>query len=85
VFTDIDRPALSAPDKAVNYDADGAYVMVVDAQARVHRQAVRTGARTGGYVELLQGPPSGSTVLMTGATLVLEGDKVQPVAAEGGR
>jgi HlyD family secretion protein len=70
---------LVAPDRAVSYDADGAAVYVVDPSNRVHRVAVRTGQRSGGYVELLQGPPVGSRVLVTGASFVLDGDKVTPV------
>jgi HlyD family secretion protein len=77
---------LVAPDRAVSYDADGAAVYVVDPSNRVHRVAVRTGQRAGGFVELLQGPPAGSRVLVTGASFVLDGDKVAPVegqSAEG--
>jgi HlyD family secretion protein len=70
---------LVAPDRAVSYDADGAAVFVVDAADHVHRVAVRTGERAGGFVELLQGPPAGSRVLVTGSSFVLEGDKVAPV------
>jgi len=71
--------SLVAPDRAVSYDADGAAVYVVDPSNRVHRVAVRTGERSGGMVELLQGPPAGSRVLVTGASFVLDGDKVAPV------
>ena len=71
--------SLVAPDRAVSYDADGAAVYVVDPSNHVHRVAVRTGERAGGFVELLQGPPVGSLVLVTGASFVLDGDKVTPV------
>ena len=70
---------LVAPDRAVSYDADGAAVYVVDPSNRVHRVPGRTGDRAGGFVELLQGPPAGSRVLVTGASFVLDGDKVSPV------
>jgi HlyD family secretion protein len=70
---------LVAPDKAVSYDADGAAVFVVDPNNRVHRVAVKTGQRADGFVELLQGPPPGSRVLITGSSFVLDGDKVSPV------
>jgi HlyD family secretion protein len=73
---------LVAPDRAVSYDADGAAVYVVDPSNRVHRVAVRTGQRSGGFVELLQGPPAGSRVLVTGASFVLDGDKVAPVESQ---
>ena len=70
---------LVAPDKAVTYDAEGASVFVVDANNRVHKVIVRTGERANGFVSLLQGPPPGSRVLVTGASFVLDGDKVAPV------
>lgn len=73
---------LVAPDRAVSYDADGAAVYVVDPSNRVHRVPVRTGQRSGGFVELLQGPPAGSRVLVTGASFVLDGDKVAPVEGQ---
>jgi HlyD family secretion protein len=73
---------LVAPDRAVSYDADGAAVYVVDPSNRVHRVAVRTGQRSNGFVELLQGPPAGSRVLVTGASFVLDGDKVAPVEGQ---
>ncbi len=78
-FGDMSSSGLVAPDKAVNFDADGASVVVVDGSNRVRRTAVKTGARANGYVQLLQGPPAGSRVLVTGATFVVDGDKVQPV------
>jgi HlyD family secretion protein len=76
---DVKTTGLVAPDKAVSYDADGAAVFVVDTSNHVHRIPVRTGNRSGGFVELLQGPPAGSRVLITGASFVLDGDKVAPV------
>jgi HlyD family secretion protein len=78
-FTSMVRTAPVVPDRAVIFDAEGPYVMVVDAQNKVHRVAVKTGARANGFVELVQGPPAGSAVLTSGATFVLEGDTVRPV------
>ena len=76
---EVKTAGLVAPDKAVSYDADGAAVFVVDPANRVHRVAVRTGDRARGFVQLLQGPPAGSRVLVTGSSFVLDGDKVAPV------
>jgi HlyD family secretion protein len=76
---DAKTDGLVAPDKAVSYDAEGAAVFVVDPANRVHRVAVRTGDRANGFVQLLQGPPAGSRVLVTGSSFVLDGDRVQPV------
>ena len=73
--------ARAVPETAVRYDADGASVVVVGADNRVSQQPVKTGRRSGGYVELLDGPPAGSVVLDRAAAFVLPGDRVQPVWA----
>jgi HlyD family secretion protein len=78
VFTGLVRTVKAAPETAVRYEADGASVMVVGPDNRVHQVAVRTGQHAGGYVELIDGPPAGARVLMGGATFVLSGDQVRP-------
>jgi HlyD family secretion protein len=75
--------ALTAPETALRYDADGVSVMVVDADNRVHRAPVRVGRRGGGFVELVQGPPAGSRILLGAASFVLEGDLVKPQEVAG--
>jgi HlyD family secretion protein len=70
--------ALTVPETALRYDADGVSLMVVDANNRVHKAPVRVGRRGGGFVELVQGPPAGSRVLLGAASFVLEGDLVKP-------
>lgn len=82
LFSGLVRQAPAVPEAAVRYDADGASVMTVDQNDRVHKVAVKTGARAGGMVELLQGPPAGSRVALGGSSFVMEGDKVRPVAVE---
>ncbi len=79
LLPDLTASSLVAPDRAVIYGADGASVMVVDAGDHVRRVAVKTGARAKGMVQLIEGPPAGSRVLVTGASFVLDGDKVAPV------
>jgi HlyD family secretion protein len=76
-FTGRGKPTLAVPEKAVSFDADGASVMVLGADERVHRRKIRTGARAGGYVELEEGPAVGSRVVMGGAAFLLDGDKVR--------
>jgi HlyD family secretion protein len=78
VFDGVSTATLVAPAKAVNYDADGTFMMMLDARDRVGRVAVRVGARVGDSVQLLLGPPEGTRVLISGATAVLAGDKVAP-------
>lgn len=83
-FSDASRPAIVAPESAVRFDADGASVLVLQPDDRVRRVLVKTGARSAGYVELVQGPPAGSKVLLGGGAFVLDGDRVRPVEAPGG-
>jgi HlyD family secretion protein len=80
-----DDAALTVPETAVRYDGDGASVMVVGEDNRVKRVAVSTGARGGGLVELVRGPPAGSLVVESAGSFLLENDLVRPVrkTAEG--
>lgn len=80
-FTQVQQSAPAVPEAAVRFDADGASVMLVGEGSRVRRVPVRTGRRANGFVELVQGPPPGSQVLLGGAAFVLDGDVVRPVAA----
>ena len=78
-FTGSSMASLTVPETAVRYDADGASVVVVDADNRVRQVQVKTGRRSAGYVELVQGPPAGSRVLARAAAFVLPGDLVRPI------
>jgi HlyD family secretion protein len=78
-FTGVSKASSTLPETAVRYDADGASVAVVGADNRVRMASVRTGRRAGGYVELVQGPPDGSWVLLRAASFVLPGDLVKPI------
>jgi HlyD family secretion protein len=78
-FVDSSHPAMVVPENAVRFDADGASVLVLQAEDRVHRVAVHTGVRSQGEVELLDGPRPGDKVLLGGGAFVLDGDKVHPV------
>jgi len=79
VFTGLSRTVTAAPERAIRYDADGASVMVVAGDERVRQAPVKTGLHSGGYVELIQGPPVGSRVLLGSSSFVLPGDVVKPV------
>lgn len=74
------RPVPAVPERAVQYEASGPSVMVIDAENKARRKSIRPGARSGGWVELLQGPPVGSRVALGGGAFVNEGDLVKPVA-----
>lgn len=80
-FEAASHPAPAAPGGAIHFDADGAYVMTVDATHHVHRVPVKTGRRANGWVELVQGPGAGTQVALGGAANVLEGDKVRTAPA----
>ena len=71
--------ASAVPEAAIQYDTAGASVMVLGQDDRVRRVAVRTGARGGGYVTLVEGPAPGTPVLAAAASFVAEGDRVTPV------
>jgi len=77
-FLGFTRSALSVPETAVRYDANGAAVMVVAADNRVSRVPVTTGQRGGGYVELSSGPPPGSLVVEKAGAMLVPGDVVRP-------
>ena len=73
--------ASAVPERAVLYQAGGAVVLTVASDNRVRRVPVRTGARAKGWVELREGPPVGTRVILDGGALVLPGDKVRAVGA----
>ena len=79
VFSDVTGMALAVPETAVRYDADGASVMVVGADNRVHRALwVQTGQRGGGLVQLIKGPPAGTRIVQNAAAFLLDGDLIKP-------
>jgi HlyD family secretion protein len=87
-FSGVVRSVVAAPESAIRFDADGASVMVVGPENRVRRVLVRTGQRSGGYVELVQGPAPGARVVLGGSAFLLEGDRVRiasPAAATAPR
>ncbi len=79
-FLTATQTSLVVPDNAVRYDADGASVMVVDSRSRLQRVAVTTGQRSGGYVELVTGPPPGARVVAKAAAMFTPGDYVRVAA-----
>ncbi|WP_333585669.1 efflux RND transporter periplasmic adaptor subunit [Phenylobacterium sp.] len=77
-FAAVGEGVRTVPEAAVRYDADGASVMVVDANNQVRRVRVRTGARGDGLVELLEGPEVGVRVVASAGSFLLDGDFVRP-------
>jgi HlyD family secretion protein len=81
VFDDALGRGLAVPETAVRYDANGASVMTVGPDNKVKSVIVQTGARGGGYVTLINGPPAGTRVIQNAAAFLLDGDLVKPVDA----
>ena len=79
VFTEAAGVALSVPERAVRYDADGASVMVLQPNNRVKRVLVKTGMRGSGLVQILEGPSAGSRIVASAASFLLDGDLVRPI------
>jgi HlyD family secretion protein len=75
------KPVPAVPEKAVQFEAGGAFVAVIDADDRAHRVPITPGTRAGGWVELVDGPPPGTRVALGGGAFILDGDKVRPVPA----
>ncbi|MCE7796221.1 efflux RND transporter periplasmic adaptor subunit [Sphingobium sufflavum] len=69
----------AVPEAAVQFDADGASVKTVDRNNRVHRVHVRTGRRANGWVELVEGPPTGTIIAVKGSAFTLDNDVVRIV------
>jgi HlyD family secretion protein len=69
------------PEKAVQFEASGPLVTVIGADNRAKRVPVRTGARGGGFVELLKGPSPGTRVALGGGAFLLDGDLVAQTLA----
>lgn len=80
------RESAMAPEAALRFSTEGESVLTLDAEGRVRNVIVKTGARSDGRVELIEGPRAGELVIVGGAAFVLEGDVVEPVfATEDGR
>lgn len=69
---------LAVPSSAVVFDADGAFVQVVE-DGRVRRRGIEPGLQAGGLVEVLSGIADGDIVVTRAGTFLSEGDAVRPV------
>ncbi|MCS0495209.1 efflux RND transporter periplasmic adaptor subunit [Ancylobacter sp. MQZ15Z-1] len=70
---------LALPQSAVQFDADGTFVLVVEDDV-VHKRAVTTGLRGEGYVEIADGLKAGEKVIARAGGFLRDGDRVTPVA-----
>ena len=83
VIESASRQGLSVPELAVVGEGDSRFVFTVDPNGRTHRTQVRTGARTGGRIEIVQGLRPGQRVVTEGIVKVADGMQVR-VAGPGG-
>ena len=65
-----ERPALVVPETALQDDAGKPIVFVRTGERTFARREVRTGARSGGAVEILEGLAEGEAVVTSGSFLL---------------
>ena len=79
------RPAVPVPavvERAVQWEANGPRLIVIDENNHAHPIAVRTGTRDAGFVTIAEGPPVGTRVALGSGVSLLEGDLVNPLEAQ---
>lgn len=79
VFGQVSTPVPAVPEKAVQFEASGSLLIVVDSNNLARRVAVETGARNNGFVEIKKGPAVGTRVALGGGAFLLDGDPVNPI------
>src|SRR5580693_4208786 len=77
-----DREVL--PQTAVLSDDKGSYVMIVNAQRKIERRAVRVSGMVGGGVTIAEGVGSKEQVVTTAGAFLQEGELVNPVSSAPG-
>lgn len=76
------RLGLSVPELAVIGESDQRFVYVVGEDGTARRTPVRTGLRTGGRIEILEGLRPGQRVITEGVVKVSDGMKVRLAGAQ---
>ena len=84
VFSRVAQPVPTVPEKAVQFEASGPLLVVIDAENRAQRVPVKTGSRANGFVAIEDGPAVGTRVALGGGAFLLDGDRVQPVTTDDG-
>ena len=84
VIESASRSGLSVPELAVVGEGENRFVFAVDGNGRARRIPVRTGARIGGRIEVVQGLRPGQRVVTEGIVKVSDGMQVRLAGARGG-
>lgn len=82
------RQAPAAPEAAVQFEGDAAYVFKIVSQGErtvAQRADVRVGGRAGGFVEILDGARSGERIIADGVNRVQPNQPVTVAGAVAGR
>lgn len=79
VFGQVSTPVPVVPEKAVQFEASGSLLIVIDNNNLARRVAIETGARNEGFVEIKNGPAVGTRVALGGGAFLLDGDLVNPI------
>ena len=77
------RMSLSVPELAVIGEGESRFVYVVDDQGKARRAPVRSGVRSGGRVEILEGLRPGQRVITEGVVKVADGMQVRLAGPQG--
>jgi membrane fusion protein (multidrug efflux system) len=78
------RMGLSVPELSVVGEGDTRYVYVVDDSGTARRANVRTGLRSGGRIEILEGLRPGQRIVTEGVVKLSDGMKVKLAGTGGG-
>lgn len=82
VFSRAATPVPAVLEKAVQFEASGPLLLVIDKDNHAHRLPIKTGVRADGFVAIDQGPPVGTRVAMGGGAFLLNGDLVDPIPTD---
>lgn len=77
------RTALAVPELAIVREGDTSYVYTIDAQQKAKRIPVRTGARDGNLVEIVDGLSAGDRIVSEGVVKLSDGATVRVKGASG--
>lgn len=75
----VSEKAISIPQRAVQINAQGQYVLVVDAEGKVAPRPVKTGAMSGANFIISEGLQGGEQVIVNGIQKTKPGGTVKPV------